>query len=192
MLSLMFWHTHTHRPIAHGIRWSNTGQLELHGKQMFQQICVTREVIWNHPMVKNHLQKPPLQYSQFSFYIAWYLSRLSFHICNYGIFISWCMRPALTNAVGFTRADDAAIVKIHWPLEDVEQTNVGQSPVQLYQSEYYRQSRVKATLGSARHVCIPRSFEHNWVLLLRALHRFVLPHFTVTSFVKSDFSIHML
>lgn len=99
---------------------------------------MTREVTWNHLMVKNHLDKPSLRRSQVSFYIAWYLPRLSSHTCNYGISISWCRRPAFISAIGITRGDDAAMVKIQWPLDDVEHINVGPSPMQQYQSQYYR------------------------------------------------------
>jgi hypothetical protein len=40
--------------------------------------------------------------------------------------------------VGVRRGDNAAMVTIHWPLNDVDHINVGPSPMQQYQPEYYR------------------------------------------------------
>ena len=139
MLSLMSSHTHTHTH-THTPSYSSRYQIIKHWtpRAKWKTDMHDARSDMNHLMVKNHLEKPPLRHSQFSFYIVWDLSWLSFHTCNYGIFISWCRRPAFIRAVGFTHGDNAAMVNIHWPLDDVDHINVGPNPTQQYHPEYYR------------------------------------------------------
>lgn len=122
------------------------------------------------PTAKKEPEKPYLGYSQFLCNIMWASPQLSFHSCNYGTFVGWCLHDLWVTCIHkyhrcYTSRLTTMLLQLSKHTDCMMLTRVIYCLSDAVLSAHILQSlRVKSIWQCMPHV-YPWSFNHNRVLL---------------------------